>query len=425
MQSPPPLIQAGHIVLIRLPSGEIKNVSLTKDSNISLGKFGSFDSNALIGQPYGLSYEIIGKNLKVLPPKTIQELEDTDATNEMINDAEHVQPLTLADIEELKDSGIHASEIIEKQIEQHANFALKTEYSKDKYKKRKEAKYSKTFTTIVPNLSNICDFWYNKDPNRIRDIRPDTLSQMLNLANIRPGGRYIAVEEASGMVVSSILARMGGQGRLLTICDVDSPPAYPIMSYLNFEKDAIHPVLSSLNWATADENHTPIVPPVEPTSGEFKSERHKSRKNKRKNANDLLFSTRADLFAGEFEALIIASEYEPMSILEKLSPYLAGSASIVVQSPHVQVLSDLQGKMRRMPQYLGPSVTESWLRRYQVLPGRTHPTMSTSGTGGFLLHAIKVYDDPNASSVHFQRHKNGTGDAKDVGEDDIAGTYGD
>ena len=31
-------------------------------------------------------------------------------------------------------------DIIKKQIEQHANYELKTEYSKDKYKKRKEAK---------------------------------------------------------------------------------------------------------------------------------------------------------------------------------------------------------------------------------------------------------------------------------------------
>jgi tRNA (adenine-N(1)-)-methyltransferase non-catalytic subunit len=31
-------------------------------------------------------------------------------------------------------------EIIKRQIETHANYELKTEYSKDKYKKRKEAK---------------------------------------------------------------------------------------------------------------------------------------------------------------------------------------------------------------------------------------------------------------------------------------------
>jgi tRNA (adenine-N(1)-)-methyltransferase non-catalytic subunit len=34
---------------------------------------------------------------------------------------------------------------------------------------------------------------------------------MLNMANIRPGGRYIAVDDASGLVVSGILDRMGGK----------------------------------------------------------------------------------------------------------------------------------------------------------------------------------------------------------------------
>jgi len=37
------------------------------------------------------------------------------------------------------------------------------------------------------------------------------------------------------------------------------------------------------------------------------------------------------------------------------------------------------------------------------LPGRTHPTMNTSGSGGFIFTVIKVYDDPNASSVMSHR----------------------
>jgi len=39
-------------------------------------------------------------------------------------------------------------EIIKMQIEQHANYSLKTEYSKEKYKKRKEAKYVPPISTI-------------------------------------------------------------------------------------------------------------------------------------------------------------------------------------------------------------------------------------------------------------------------------------
>lgn len=35
--------------------------------------------------------------------------EDTDATNELINDGQFVQPLTASEIEALKQSGVHAS----------------------------------------------------------------------------------------------------------------------------------------------------------------------------------------------------------------------------------------------------------------------------------------------------------------------------
>lgn len=59
-------------------------------------------------------------------------------------------------------------------------------------------------------MHNVCDYWFNKDQNRIRDIRPDTLSQMLAMANVLPGGRYLAVDDASGLVAAAILERMGG-----------------------------------------------------------------------------------------------------------------------------------------------------------------------------------------------------------------------
>ncbi|KAG5647727.1 hypothetical protein DXG03_008450 [Asterophora parasitica] len=398
-------VQSGDLVLLRIPNGDIKGVKVEKDTTVTIGRLGSFYANELIDQPYGLTYEMVDKRLKVVPPRTIQEVEDTDATNELINDGEFVQPLTIDEIQKLKVSGVHVSDIIKKQIEQHANYSLKTEYSKEKYKKRKEEKYSKSFTTIEPTLYNVCDYWFNKDKTRIRDIRADSLSQMLNLANIRPGGRYIAVDDASGLVVAGILDRMGGEGRLLTICDTDSPPPYPVTANMNFKPHVTSNVLVSLNWATAEEDYTPIIPPSDIPEDQIRSERQKSRLNKRKAVTDLLSNTRDELFYGEFDSLIVASEYDPWSILEKLSPYVAGSGSIVVHSPHIQILSDLQTQMRGASQYLCPNITESFLRRYQVLPGRTHPTMVTSGTGGFVLHAIKIYDDPNASKVIFDRRK--------------------
>ncbi|KIM70278.1 hypothetical protein SCLCIDRAFT_101867 [Scleroderma citrinum Foug A] len=386
-------IQHGHTLLFKLPNGEVRGIKVEKDSIVSLGRVGSFFANELIGHPYGLSYEIHDKKLKRLPPRTMQEIEETDATNELINDDELVQPLTVAEIEGLKKSGVHSSEIIQAQIEQHATYSLKTEYSKDKYKQRKEAKYSKCFETVEPTLFSVCDYWFKKDHHRIRDIRPDTLSQMLNQANIRPGGRYIIVDDASGLVVAAVLDRLGGECRVISINDSDSPPAYPVLTLMNYDKKALTKVLATLNWATAQEGYTPVIPPLEPPSGRVHSERQRARLDKRRATSDVMATTRAELFAGEFDGLLVASEYDAFQIVGALSPYLAGSASIVVQNQFLQPLADLQTRMRQIPIYLAPSITEGWLRRYQVLPGRTHPNMNTLGSGGFLLHAIKVYAD--------------------------------
>lgn len=76
-------------------------------------------------------------------------------------------------------------------------------------------RYSKSFETIEPTVYNICEYWFRKDQNRIRDIRPDSLSQLLNLANVRPDGRYIVVDDASGLLVSSVLDRIGCKWILL------------------------------------------------------------------------------------------------------------------------------------------------------------------------------------------------------------------
>jgi len=72
-------------------------------------------------------------------------------------------------------------------------------------------RFSKSFETIEPTLFNVCEYWFAKDMSRIRDIRIDSLSQMLNMANVSPGGRYLVVDDASGMLVSAVLKRIGGE----------------------------------------------------------------------------------------------------------------------------------------------------------------------------------------------------------------------
>ena len=60
-------------------------------------------------------------------------------------------------------------------------------------------------------MFNVCEYWFQKDRGRIHDIRMDTLSQMMSLAGVRPGGRYLVVDEASGLIVTAVLDRLGGE----------------------------------------------------------------------------------------------------------------------------------------------------------------------------------------------------------------------
>ncbi|KAG8907198.1 tRNA (adenine(58)-N(1))-methyltransferase non-catalytic subunit trm6 [Tulasnella sp. 417] len=396
-------IKSGDNVLLRLPSGDYRNLKVhDKPGRITLGKFGSFHQKELIGHPYGLSYEILPEGkIRVRQPETMTELEDTSATNELINDGNFVQPLTYEEIETLKKTpGVHSSEIIKMQITQNANYEMKSEYSKEKYKKRKEAKFLQGFSILEPNMFNICEYWFVKDPQRVRGIRADSLGQMMSFGNIRPGARVLVVDDTGGLLVAAVLERLGGEGRLLTITDSESPPTYHVVEQLNLNTTEAAGIMTYLSWAEIDEEWAPVEA-YEPE--EYRTHSQKVRSEKRHARAEELRKRREEFWAGEWNALVVASEYEPFSIIERVEPYLAGSGSIVVHSPYLQTLTDVHQKLRAKPQFLGPSVTEAWLRQYQVLPGRTHPMMNMSGSGGYLLSAMKVYDDETANSEWIAR----------------------
>lgn len=83
-------IQHGDMVLLRLLTGEIKSIKLEKNSCVldlltrdtikagqrivSLGRVGAFHAEDLANEIYGITYEIVDKRLKVLPPRTLQEV---------------------------------------------------------------------------------------------------------------------------------------------------------------------------------------------------------------------------------------------------------------------------------------------------------------------------------------------------------------
>lgn len=72
-------------------------------------------------------------------------------------------------------------------------------------------RYLKMFTVLEPTIHTVCQFLFETNPQAIRGLRPDALSQMMCAANVRPGWRGLVVEDVGGLVVGAVLERLGGQ----------------------------------------------------------------------------------------------------------------------------------------------------------------------------------------------------------------------
>jgi len=275
---------------------------------------------------------------------------------------------------------------------------------------------------------------------------------MLSLSNVRPGWKGIVVDDIGGLLVAAVLIRMGGRGTIFVINNADSPPDLHLLELFNLPEEMLAP-MKSLNWAqteadwTTDEieellslhqedilpspallkptipsdstplDHLPPSPPT-PDRPKKKEPNNKSKSKKKFQRVQELMAIRQEFLSTEFEGLITCSEYEPESIVTKLLDKLSGSSTIVIYSSHLRPLSDLQTLLKKcsLPaanpsssvvvadsqnqlsrmmretktEFIQITISEPWLRAYQVLVGRTHPEMSGTHHGGFIFSAIKV-----------------------------------
>ncbi|KAL7623734.1 tRNA (adenine(58)-N(1))-methyltransferase non-catalytic subunit trm6 [Parahypoxylon ruwenzoriense] len=220
------------------------------------------------------------------------------------------------------------------------------------------------------------------------------------------------------------------------------PNAQPNLSFLrHFGFDATNPLqptaghplathLLTLSWLQlvdpeADSTYAAAVPNVAPeTLRAWKANRRGTYHRKRRRwarVQHVVDSTRA----GGFSGLVVASTMDPISVLRHAVPLLAGGAPIAVYSPSIEPLTALTdcysiarraawvasppaealGKTAEELEHwagseafplnptlvLGAAVQTSRARKWQVLPGRTHPLMtSRGGAEGYVFTAWRV-----------------------------------
>ncbi|KAI9807622.1 MAG: hypothetical protein M1825_005562 [Sarcosagium campestre] len=266
------LIRPQTYIGLRLPSGAIKLHCIVPNTTISIGKYGSFPANLLLGRPYNITYEIIdggegqsSQCLRMVPASEIHaealagddgssgdgeaaprmidggggveyELVGEDGsvvmrTNRDTVDDSSRQKMTMDEIEALKKQGSGAGrDLINLLLQSHAGLDQKTAFSLAKYTLRKTNKYIRRFTVVPVDVSLLMHWLLNeKEPLKIMELREETLALIGSWANVHyggsselhvggddsdgvgqvGGGRWLMIDETGGLIVAAMAERLG------------------------------------------------------------------------------------------------------------------------------------------------------------------------------------------------------------------------
>jgi tRNA (adenine-N(1)-)-methyltransferase non-catalytic subunit len=231
-------------------------------------------------------------------------------------------------------------------------------------------------------------------------LRIDSLSQMLSGCNIMSNGKYIVVDTHLGILTAAVLERIGFSG---VVIQVYTDPG-PVTTYrqavdaLNIPKDKYNDILFGLQIKHAyhllndNQNYTESADNIntnnefmESTSNEVMDEkgiRKQIRRIEAIKAKEFLKNKNMD------GLLILTKNYDPLNILDLLIEFVGNSRPFAVFSATIEPLVECYTKIRKKAIFL--KLSETWVRKYQVLPERTRPEMNMSGSGGYLLTGIKV-----------------------------------
>jgi tRNA (adenine-N(1)-)-methyltransferase non-catalytic subunit len=170
----------------------------------------------LISQPYGFNYEIKDQQLHLFK----KALNDENNAVEIVKDNRNLldktenQKLSRDDIEKMKTAeDMSGNEIIGKLIENSASFQNKTQYSQEKYIKKKKDKYLPIYQIMRPTIRTLCEFYTQGiNKRKILNMRMDTISQMLTYSNLAAHRNVMVLESCKGLILSAVVERVGGYG---------------------------------------------------------------------------------------------------------------------------------------------------------------------------------------------------------------------
>lgn len=435
---------------------------------------GKAKASALIGHPYYSTFMVSGKNPtlsrrpegKVKVTSIFSHLSERDdpsflptATNEELYDR-GIQTISNEEIAQMKAEGKSGDDIIRAIAAASKTFDSKTEFSQEKWLRKKHAKYNTDITILRPTPQSVLRAALEKNARRVMYLRDDTLAQILQMANVGVDSRTLVVETTSGLIAGSVAYRQGENAKVLNAF-IGQSPTLTLVDDLNLSQAArasissfplseiftvapVNPTLALegmglpepfINQNTRVSDQGRIIPlndantmasmtttnltttitstavdantdsmtdtdaltsPRISDDGDDKSDVQNETEGKAvMTEKDVPLYRRysnigLQTLAQGATSLILCTTYSPSELLLPLLPYLLPSSPFVVYCPNPEPLTRLQTLLSSQRRATDVHVQEYWTREIQVLPNRTHPMMSTSGTGGYILSGVTI-----------------------------------
>lgn len=391
-------INVGDFLIVQR-QGYTKLHKLKSHGTLSLGSF-NVEMDNIIGEKYSETFQMknFPGNKRLFTLEKVDEVASVSSINiaksgqdnRDITDDGQSQNLTNEDISKLKSEELNSNTIVEKLINNSKTFASKTEYSQEKYMKKKEKKYFEYVQIRRPTIRLLATMFYRQDPTKTLGIHIDDLSQILTYANLQSEGTHLLYDSGtSGLMPAALMNAIGHNTDAHLIhmhpgneCQKSAFVAmrfpkeqvdrcinvnlYSVLRCFYQQKDSYNneePECKKLKLENTDEQKRP--------SWQKENERA------------------CRLLESKVNSLIITAKEHPLNIVSELTQFLKSGRYLVIFSISKEPLVDVYTHLKDKLNFINIRIMSNFLRNYQVLPNRTHPEVNMS-TGGFILTAYKL-----------------------------------
>lgn len=429
MSSSSDTIKVGDFLVIKRQKYTKLQKFTSLDTTVHLGK-DQIELRALENQPYHSTFQLVpkeGRNRRLYylePVQTVSEIrnlkelliKESGVDNRNIVDDRSTQNLSAEEIQKLREECESSSEIVGKLVENSKSFASKTEYSQEKYLKRKEKKYFEYVQIKRPSIRLIADIYWRLDVDKVMGVRFDTLSQIISYSGVCSVGNFLLYESGTnGLLPAAFLNSIGAnsKGKVVHMHPGNVAQKQAIQA-IDFPQEQLERCISVNIYSVLRHFHQNKEKPEENGKEAVEVVEDDSINHKRKNEStedggpepkqpkldedaakkpqqwEVDNAAACELMNEKFDALVIVAKEHPQNIIKALLPFVKPSRPLVVFSTAREILTECYMELKSAANVTYLRITSNWMRQYQILPNRTHPDVTMSANSGYLLTGYTI-----------------------------------